>query len=341
MAATMHESALTDIHAGATPENSYFESEASGNEARPALRLWVADSTGEVLAYDPTNILPQEKPVECTAEQSPDEPAERIRRTSRRESPHVYRRRRAGAAVVAALLCAIPSSVLLSRSGSATTEQRIAAMGQAAEQEVDDTTEQAPPVTINFQQIIKDIPNHLPSQASVAAQEPSLQTRRTPSTSATALPERRAASTSQASIEAIGDIGPASAQEVQDVFAHLTSNTHNITPRAAAYLLGNFIWEGGGLDPEAYNPAEHAFGLIQAQKGRENGMPMYDVLAQIDWLLDIEAPRDGLSPNLKAILTSPESSDIEIRQAIFKWIRWGEPGQRWAYAAQILAAVNS
>jgi hypothetical protein len=67
-----------------------------------------------------------------------------------------------------------------------------------------------------------------------------------------------------------------------------------------------------------------------------------ELIAQLDWAIDIEMPRDnahGGGHNLHAVLVDPNATVDDLIYALKKYERYGVEGGRYQYAAAIYAQL--
>ncbi len=301
--------------------------DAALNDGIELLRARDAREQAAVRLTPPENII---QPHEELIDLRDDIHSERTR--SRLETVKKAFNRKVGAVVLAAVLGASALFQALSPSEGSTSVSSFAAQSTRIEHVIDDvppSLPEQPTATISLPELAKPLVEESIKRAAATATT-------TVSRQAASSQSTEPAPSAHEASQFASEINGTSWERVKSMYDYLRQQ-HHLSPRGAAYFMGNILQEAGpGARPDAYNAAEHAFGFIQAQNGREKGMPLDNTYRQLDWLLDEEAPRDGQSPHLKAILTNPASSDEQIRQAIKLWIRWGDPGNRWYYADQIL-----
>ncbi len=130
------------------------------------------------------------------------------------------------------------------------------------------------------------------------------------------------------------------AQKVRDVIRYMIDR-HGLTPKAAAYMTGNFIQESS-LNPSVA-PGDNgtAHGLIQWRFERVEGMPKDDLYGQIDFALTVEMPRHYNGKDLVPLLRDPNVSDETLQREFKDWILWGHEGERFEYAQQILNELHA
>lgn len=134
-------------------------------------------------------------------------------------------------------------------------------------------------------------------------------------------------------LEAIEAINGTDAQLIREVVAYLIEK-QGLSLQGAAYLTGNLNKESN------LNPNAPGGGLAQLQGARALNMPegLYE---QLDFLLNVEMDRDGGAAHLNELLRDPEGSVEAIKQGLKDWERWGIEGDRFAYGAQILEAIQT
>lgn len=140
-------------------------------------------------------------------------------------------------------------------------------------------------------------------------------------------------------LEAIRGMNGVDSERITSVVAYMITK-HNLTPKGAAYLTGNFLWESN-LNPNVKpGDSESAYGLGQWRFERSQGMPE-DLFGQIDFAIDIEMDRDGEAAYLNELLRDPNASVDAITIGIQKWERYGVEGPRFEFGAIILAQMQS
>lgn len=134
-------------------------------------------------------------------------------------------------------------------------------------------------------------------------------------------------------LEAIENINGTDKKLIREVVAYLIAE-QGFTPQGAAYLTGNLNKESN------LNQNAPGGGLAQLQGVRALGMPS-DLKDQLEFLVNVEMDRDGGAPHLNELLRDPDGSVEAIKQGLKDWERWGIEGDRFAYGAQILEAIQT
>lgn len=106
----------------------------------------------------------------------------------------------------------------------------------------------------------------------------------------------------------------------------------------AVQQTGSWKWESGGDFNQCQTRGDGgvAHGLNSWHPGRRYDMPM-NLHDQIVWAVTVEMPRD--CAECHQILMNPAVSVSAARSAIQKSTRWGEVGQRWIYADQLMSIL--
>ncbi len=129
---------------------------------------------------------------------------------------------------------------------------------------------------------------------------------------------------------------PEPAPQVENCIDHDPQTIYNLLiaeglPRVSALqLTGSFRTEGRHNPCQQQGDSGLAWGLNSWHPARRYDMP-FDLKEQIHWAVHVELPRDCRSCYESLLAGGDKWS---MREAIYRWTRWGELGRRWEYADQ-------
>jgi Phage tail lysozyme len=108
-----------------------------------------------------------------------------------------------------------------------------------------------------------------------------------------------------------------------------------------AAIIGSIAQESsfnpGGYATDQGTGTAASEGLLQWTYERKNGMPRDNYTGQLAFSL-VEMQRD--TPSAYTVLRDSSASESQVRTAMANWIRWGDVGSRWEYAAALLEAIE-
>lgn len=132
-----------------------------------------------------------------------------------------------------------------------------------------------------------------------------------------------------------------SAERINIVLAHFQKR--KMTKKASAYLVGNFLAESG-LEPCAGVKGDGglAWGLGQWHPDRRYDMPC-GLIAQLDWAIDVEMPRDAQNngyTSLKTRLYSKKETREGLLLGFSQWERYGLEGGRATFGDAVYSQLK-